>query len=102
MFYLFMMFFCESLLLFVFDFVKLYGEFLFICFFEFKIKIFDFEGCLGYSVFIVCLEIIKMVYVVESESFGLYVLCKLGLWVDVGEFSYDVIVVCKERLKGLK
>ncbi|KAK4659643.1 hypothetical protein QC762_112090 [Podospora pseudocomata] len=92
----------ESLPLSALDLVKPHGELPSTRLFESKIKILDLEGRLGHSVLIARSEITKMVYAVESESPGLYVLCKLGSWVDVGELSHDATVVCKERLKGPK
>lgn len=92
----------ESLPLSALDLVKPHGELPSTRLFESKIKILDLEGRLGHSVLIARSEITKMVYAVESESPGLYVLCKLGSWVDIGELSHDATVVCKERLKGPK
>ncbi|KAK0669418.1 DNA replication regulator SLD3-domain-containing protein [Cercophora samala] len=92
----------ESLPLSALDLVKPHGELPSNRLFESKIKILDLEGRLGCSVLIARSEITKMVYAVESESPGLYVLCKLGSWVDVGELSHDATVVCKERLRSPK
>jgi DNA replication regulator SLD3 len=43
-----------------------------------------------------------MVYAVEHESSGLYVLCKLGPWVDIESLSQSATVVCRERMRSGK
>lgn len=40
-----------------------------------------------------------MIYALERESAGLYVLCKLGGWVDVEELAQWATVICAERIK---
>ncbi|KAL2158520.1 hypothetical protein VTH06DRAFT_4287 [Thermothelomyces fergusii] len=68
--------------------------------FESKIKILDLEGRLGSNILLARSETTRMVYAVERESNGLYVLCKLGSWVDIGLLSESATVVCKERLRS--
>ena len=70
--------------------------------FESRIKILDLEGRLGSSVLLARSETNRMVYAVEQESNGLYVLCKLGAWVDVEGLTENATVVCRERLRGAK
>ncbi|KAL2171860.1 hypothetical protein VTG60DRAFT_1247 [Thermothelomyces hinnuleus] len=70
--------------------------------FESKIKILDLEGRLGSNILLARSEITRMVYAVERESNGLYVLCKLGSWVDIGLLSESATVVCKERIRSGK
>ncbi|KAK4173016.1 DNA replication regulator SLD3-domain-containing protein [Triangularia setosa] len=92
----------ESLPLSALDLVKPHGELPSNRLFESKIKILDLEGRLGFNVLIARSEITRMVYAVENESPGLYVVCKLGSWVDMEELSYDATVVCRERLRSPK
>ncbi|KAK0729354.1 DNA replication regulator SLD3-domain-containing protein [Apiosordaria backusii] len=92
----------DSLPLSALDLAKPHGELPSNRLFESKIKILDLEGRLGSNVLVARSEITRMVYAVENESPGLYVLCKLGSWVNVEELSYDATVVCKERLKSPK
>ncbi|SPQ18863.1 8f4586e2-0664-49bf-884a-de2f2ffa8fd7 [Thermothielavioides terrestris] len=68
--------------------------------FESKIKILDLEGRLGSNLLLARSETSRMVYAVERESNGLYVLCKLGSWVDIEKLSRTATVVCRERLRS--
>ena len=72
--------------------------------FESKIKILDLEGRMGLSVLLARSETTGMMYAIENgnSSNGLYVLCKLGAWVDIEQLSKKAIVVCRERLKPKK
>ena len=70
--------------------------------FESKIKILDLEGRLGSNVLLARSETTRMVYAVERESNGLYVLCKLGSWVDIEVLSQSATVVCRERMRSSK
>ncbi|KAL2178715.1 DNA replication regulator SLD3-domain-containing protein [Thermothelomyces heterothallicus CBS 202.75] len=70
--------------------------------FESKIKILDLEGRLGSNILLARSEITGMVYAIERESNGLYVLCKLGSWVDILLLSESATVVCKERIRSGK
>jgi len=40
-----------------------------------------------------------MIYAIEREGAGLYVLCKLGGWADVEELGRCATVICAERIK---
>ncbi|KAK4201850.1 DNA replication regulator SLD3-domain-containing protein [Triangularia verruculosa] len=92
----------ESLPLSALDLAKPHGELPSNRLFESKIKILDLEGRLGSSVLIARSEITRMVYAVENESPGLYVVCKLGSWVDMQDLSYDATAVYQERLRSPK
>jgi DNA replication regulator SLD3 len=70
--------------------------------FESKIKILDLEGRLGSNVLLARSETTRVVYAVERESNGLYVLCKLGSWMDIEALSQSATVVCAERLRSSK
>ncbi|KAL2260427.1 hypothetical protein VTK26DRAFT_5568 [Humicola hyalothermophila] len=70
--------------------------------FESRIKILDLEGRMGFSVLLARSEADRTVYAVEQENNGLYVLCKLGAWVDVARLAENATVVCKERMKDTK
>ncbi len=70
--------------------------------FESKIKILDLEGRLGSNILLARSETTRMVYAVERESNGLYVLCKLGSWVDVEVLIQSATVVCRERMQSSK
>lgn len=68
--------------------------------FESRIKILDLEGRLGSNLLLARSETNRMVYAVEHESSGLYVLCKLGAWVDVESLGQNATVVCRERMRS--
>ncbi len=70
--------------------------------FESKIKILDLEGRLGSNVMLARSDTTRMVYAVERESNGLYVLCKLGSWVDIEVLGETATVVCRERMRSSK
>jgi DNA replication regulator SLD3 len=79
-----------------------YGELSASRLYDSKIKILDLEGRLGSNVLIARSETSHTVYAVEREEGGLYVVCKLGPWVDVEALSQKATVVCSERIKGSK
>jgi DNA replication regulator SLD3 len=70
--------------------------------FESKIKILELEGRLGSNVLLARSETSRIVYAIEHESNGLYVLCKLGPWVDIQALAESATVVCRERICGNK
>lgn len=70
--------------------------------FESRIKILDLEDRMGSNVLLARSETNRMVYAVEHESSGLYVLCKLGAWVDVESLSQSATVICRERMRSGK
>ncbi|KAL1843016.1 hypothetical protein VTJ49DRAFT_3330 [Mycothermus thermophilus] len=70
--------------------------------YESKIKILDLEGRLGSNVLLARSETARMVFAVERESSGLYVLCKLGSWVDIENLTLSATVVCWDRIKTTK
>ncbi|KAK3394759.1 DNA replication regulator SLD3-domain-containing protein [Podospora didyma] len=70
--------------------------------FESKIKILDLEGRLGSNVLLARSETNRMVYAIEREGNGLYVLCKLGTWVDMEKLALSATVVCPQGLKLYK
>ncbi|KAK3694559.1 DNA replication regulator SLD3-domain-containing protein [Podospora appendiculata] len=70
--------------------------------FESHIKILDLEGRLGSNVLLARSETSRMIYAIELEGNGLYVLCKLGGWVDVEILARSATVVCNQRIKPSK
>ncbi|KAK4466652.1 DNA replication regulator SLD3-domain-containing protein [Cladorrhinum samala] len=70
--------------------------------FESKIKILDLEGRLGSNILLARSETSRMVYAVEHDSPGLYVVCKLGTWVDLDLLSQKSTVVYRERMVNPK
>lgn len=69
-------------------------------FYESHIKILDLEGRLGSNVLLARAETTQTVYAIEREGAGLYVVCKLGDWVDVEGLSQQATVVISRRLKA--
>jgi DNA replication regulator SLD3 len=92
----------ESLPLSALDLSQPLGDFPASRLFESKIKILDLEGRLGSNVLLARSETTRMVYAVERESNGLYVLCRLGSWVDIETLSQSATVVCAERMRSSK
>lgn len=92
----------EHLSLSALDLSKPNGDFPTSRLFESKIKILDLEGRLGSNVLLARSETTKRVYAVERESNGLYVLCKLGAWVDLETLSQSATVVCRARMTSSK
>jgi DNA replication regulator SLD3 len=43
-----------------------------------------------------------MIYAIEPRGDGLYALCKLGSWVDLGELGHFATVTCQERVQPEK
>ncbi len=92
----------EHLLLSALDLSQPQGDFPASRLFESKIKILDLEGRLGSNVLLARSETTRMVYAVERESTGLYVLCKLGSWVDIDALARSATVVCRQRMRSAK
>lgn len=92
----------ENLPLSALDLSRPHGDFPVSRLFESKIKILDLEGRLGSNMLLARSETTRMVYAVERESSGLYVLCKLGSWVDIELLSQKATVVCMERMRSGK
>jgi DNA replication regulator SLD3 len=76
------------------------GDFLSSRFYESNIRILELEGRLGSNVLLARSETKRIVYAIERESSGLYVLCKLGAWVDVEKLASYATVVSTKRLKS--
>ncbi|KAK3301118.1 DNA replication regulator SLD3-domain-containing protein [Chaetomium fimeti] len=92
----------EALPLSALDLSQPHGDFPASRLFESKIKILDLEGRLGSNVLLARSETTRRAYAVERENNGLYVLCKLGSWVDIEMLSQSATVVCKERMRSRK
>ncbi|KAK3330197.1 DNA replication regulator SLD3-domain-containing protein [Apodospora peruviana] len=93
----------EQLPLSMLDLAQPHGDFPSSRLFESRIKILDLEGRLGSNVLIARSETSRMVYVIEREGDdGLYVLCRLGSWVDVEKLAQRATVVCNQRLRPSK
>ncbi|KAJ4403310.1 hypothetical protein N0V85_005124 [Neurospora sp. IMI 360204] len=71
-------------------------------FYESRIKILDLEGRLGSNLLVARSEANRMLYAIERESDGLYILCKLGPWVDVDVLAQSATVVSSQRIKSCK
>lgn len=70
--------------------------------YESRIKILDLEGRLGSNILLARSEANRMLYAIERESDGLYILCKLGSWVDVDILAQSATVVSSQRMKSCK
>ncbi|KAK9438768.1 DNA replication regulator Sld3 [Metarhizium brunneum] len=69
-------------------------------FVESHIKILDLESRLASSASIVIArnEPKRTIYALERQPNGLYVMCKLGSWVDLGELARRATALCHQRL----
>ncbi|KAL2020893.1 hypothetical protein VTK56DRAFT_7884 [Thermocarpiscus australiensis] len=93
----------ENLPLSALDLAQPHGDFPPSRLFESSIKILDLEGRLGSRIVLLARsETSRSVYAVEHESNGLYVLCKLGTWVDIESLSRGATVICRERMRSYK
>lgn len=90
----------EHLPLSLLDLAQPHGDFPASRLFESRIQILDLEGRLGSNVLLARSETSRMIYALEREGAGLYVLCKLGGWVDVEELARCSTVVCTERIRS--
>ena len=90
----------EHLPLSALDLCQPHGDFPPIRLFESHIKILDLEGRLGSNVLLARSETSRLVYAIEREGNGLYVLCKLGTWADIENLSRAATVVCSPRMRG--
>ncbi len=70
--------------------------------FESQIKILELEGRLGSNVLLARSETARVIYAIERQGNGLYVVCKLGHWVDMGRLAESATVVCSERMRSCK
>lgn len=68
-------------------------------FYASQIRILDLEGRLGCNMLLARSETTRNLYAIEWHENGLYVVCKLGAWVDVGEMSQHATVCCRQRLR---
>ncbi len=69
--------------------------------FESHIRILELEGRLGSSTLIARSDSNASVYVVERQQSGLYVLCKLGDWVQLGDLGRSATALCQQRVQLL-
>lgn len=71
-------------------------------FVESFVKILDLESRLGAaaSVLVARNESNGNVHVLERQENGLYVMCKLGFWVDVNSLARHATAVASDRLRG--
>ena len=75
-----------------------HGDFSASRFYESSIKILDLEGRLGSNLLLARSDCNRMVYALERQGDGLYVLCKLGAWVDVWKLAQLATVACRRRI----
>lgn len=70
-------------------------------FFESHIKILDLESRMGSGpvVLLARKEASRAVYALERQPNGVYVVCRLGPWVDLEALADDASAVCRERLR---
>lgn len=92
----------DSLPLSALDLSQPHGELVPSRLYDSKIKILDLEGRLGSNVLLARSETSCAVYAIEREQGGLYVMCKLGHWVDIEALSPRATVVCSERIRTIK
>ncbi len=67
-------------------------------YFESRIRIMELEGRLGSNILVARSDSGENVYIIEREESGLYVLCKLGAWVDLDKLSHLATVLCHQRV----
>lgn len=69
--------------------------------FECRVKILELEGRMGMatSVVIARSEVKTNLYALERQPSGLYVICKLGSWVDIHELAQHATVVSHKELR---
>ncbi|KHN96409.1 DNA replication regulator Sld3 [Metarhizium album ARSEF 1941] len=73
-------------------------------FVESHVKILHLEHRLGSSpsILVARNESKRTVYALESQPNGLYIMCKLGSWVDLGELARRATAICHQRLTPAK
>lgn len=76
-----------------------HGDFSASRFYESKIKILDLEGRLGSNLLLARADRSRNVYAIERQNGGLFVLCKLGSWVDILKLAQSATVTCSQRLR---
>lgn len=69
-------------------------------FYESRIKILELEGRLGSNLLLARSETKRIVYAIERQDDGLYTLCKLGSWADMGVLARCATVICHQRLRS--
>lgn len=90
----------DNLPLSLLDLAQPHGDFPTSRHFESRIKILDLEGRLGSNVLLARSETSRMVYALERDGPGLYVLCKLGGWADIEQLAKSATVVCNGRIRS--
>lgn len=78
------------------------GDFSVSRFYESRIKILDLEGRLGSDILLARTETNRVTYAIERQSDGLYTVCKLGAWVDLGKLAILATTICRQRLESSK
>jgi len=68
-------------------------------FFDSQIRILDLEGRLGSNLLLARSDASRAVYAIERQETGLYVLCKLGAWVDLQKLSELATACCRQRIR---
>lgn len=77
-----------------------HGDFSVSRFYESRIKILELEGRLGSNLLLARSETKRAVYAIERHHDGLYTLCKLGSWVDMGVLARFATVICHQCLRS--
>jgi DNA replication regulator SLD3 len=86
------------------DLASPHGEFPQSRFFESRIKVLDLESRVATvpSVLIARSDAKGAAYAVERQDDGLYVVCKLGSWVDLHSLAEKATVLLRQRLDALR
>ncbi|KAM7209306.1 DNA replication regulator SLD3 domain containing protein [Naviculisporaceae sp. PSN 640] len=90
----------DNLPLSLLDLTQPHGDFPASRHFESRIKILDLEDRLGSNVLLARSETTRMVYALERDGPGLYVLCKLGGWANIEQLAKCATVVCHGRVRS--
>jgi len=67
--------------------------------YESRIKILELEGRLGSNLLLARSETKRVAYAIERQDDGLYTLCKLGSWVELGALAQFATVICHQRMR---
>lgn len=59
----------------------------------------ELEGRLGSNLLLAQSETTHTTYAIERQESGLYVLCKLGSWVELSKLGQLATVVCRQRVR---
>ncbi|KAK4212503.1 DNA replication regulator SLD3-domain-containing protein [Rhypophila decipiens] len=81
------------------DLAQPHGDFPVSRHFESRIKILDLEDRLGSNVLLARSETTRMIYALERDGPGLYILCKIGGWVEIEKLAKWATVVCDGRVR---